>query len=82
MSYQTGTIKSFDQGTGVGYLTCNQDKRSVPFNSRQIDGLTSLAVGEPVSYQLIQERKEAHAEHIQRIGGNLESYQNLGGLYS
>jgi cold shock CspA family protein len=83
MSHQTGTITSFDQDTGVGYLTCNQGKRrSVYFNACQVDELTQLVAGEPVSYELIQERKQAHAEHIQRLLSNLEAYQHLGGLYS
>lgn len=83
MSHRTGTIESFDQSTGLGYLSCNEDTElSVLFNARQVDGLKSLAVGEPVTYELLLERRQTHAEHIQRTIGNLEAYQDLGGLYS
>lgn len=83
MSHQTGTVKSLNQGTGIGYLSCDAMVNAcVTFDARQVDGLKSLAIGEPVSYELIQERRQAHAEHIQRTIGNLEAYQELGGLYS
>lgn len=83
MSHCTGTIKSFDPGTGSGYLSCNEDIGSpVLFNAHQVDGLKSLVVGEPVSYQLTGDSRQGHAEHVQRTMGNLEAYQNFGGLYS
>ena len=83
VSHQTGIITFFDQSTGIGYLSCHETSDlSVIFDSREVDGLKSLAVGEPVSYELVQERRNAHAEHIKRTIGNLEVYQDLGGLYS
>ena len=83
MSHQTGTIQSFDEARGRGYLSCNGTSDGpILFRIRQIDGLKSLTAGEPVSYELIQGSKQVHAEHIQRTAGDLEAYRDFGGLYS
>ena len=83
MSHQIGIIRAFNQSTGLGYLSGNLNHEAlVRFDSHQTDGGKTLAVGEPVSYELIQQPKQAHAEHIQRTAGILGGYQGLGGLYS
>lgn len=83
MSQQSGTIRSFDNSFTHGSLSHDQNSgASVQFGADQVQGLKSLSVGERVSFDVVEEDKQGHAENIQRVGGNLESYQDLGGLYS
>ena len=83
MSQQSGTVKSFEDDFTRGHLS--QDGNSglfVHFSSDQVEGLRSLSVGERVSFDVVQDEYQGHAENIQRIGGDLEAYQDQGGLYS
>jgi len=58
----------------------------VQFESNQVEGLRSLSVGERVSFDVVEDAAEGdqqgHAKNIQRIAGDLEAYQDQGGLYS
>ena len=54
------------------------------FESNQVEGLRSLSVGERVSFEVVEDAAEGdqqgHAKNIQRIAGDLEAYQDQGGL--
>ena len=83
MPQQSGTVRSFNDTFTSGRLAHDQNSgASVQFGSDQVEGLRSLSVGERVSFDIVQQNQQGHAENIQRIGGDLEAYQDLGGLYS
>ena len=83
MHRHKGTISSLDQSSGDGLLSENNTiAGSMCFKAMHVDGQKSLCVGEPVSYDIVGKDTQEHAEHIRRSIGDLEVYQNFGGLYS
>ncbi len=83
MRHQSGVVTALNQGSGEGFLSQGGTIEGVvSFKQMHVDGLRSLCVGEPVLYDVVGENRYKHAEHIRRSAGELEIYQNLGGLYS
>lgn len=83
MSQHFGTVMSFDATFSHGHLS--QDENSgVPmqFDASHVEGLRSPGVGERVTFDIVNNDQQGHAENIQRVGGDLEAYQDFGGLYS
>lgn len=58
-----------------------RDRERVAFGTSDVQGYRCLAAGETVSFDLIR-GDEIHAGTLRRSMENLESYVNLGGLYS
>jgi len=84
---QSGTVTSLNATFTDGYLSHDQDSGAlVQFESNQVEGLRSLTVGERVSFDVVEDAakpdQQGHAENIQRVAGDLEAYQDQGGLYS
>ena len=83
MHHQSGTVRSLNHNSGEGFLSQNHTAvGSIFFRQIHIDGHKSLCVGEPVLYDVVGEDQQEHAEHVRRSIGELEVYQDLGGLYS
>jgi cold shock CspA family protein len=87
VSQQSGTVRSLNATFTEGYLSDDQNSGAfVQFESNQVEGLRSLSVGERVSFDVVEDATEpdqqGHAENIQREAGDLEAYQDQGGLYS
>lgn len=86
-SQQSGTVRSLNATFTDGYLSHDQNSgASVQFESNQVEGMRSLSVGERVSFDIVEDAakdgRQGHAENIQREAGDLEAYQDRGGLYS
>ena len=87
VSQQSGTVRSLNATFTEGYLSHDQSSGAfVQFESNQVEGLRSLSVGERVSFDVVEDAPErdeqGHAKNIQRVAGDLEAYQDQGGLYS
>ena len=86
-SQQSGTVRSLNATFTDGYLSHDQDSgASVLFESNQVEGLRSLSVGERVLFDIVEDAaapdQQGHAENIHREAGDLEAYQDQGGLYA
>ena len=84
---QSGTVTSLNATFTDGYLSHDQENGAfVQFESNQVEGLKSLSVGEKVSFDVVEDAtkgdQQGHAENIHRVAGDLEAYQDQGGLYS
>ena len=84
---QSGSVRSLNATFTDGYLSHDQNSGIfVQFESNQVEGLRSLSVSERVSFDVVEDAAEGdqqgHAKNIQRIAGDLEAYQDQGGLYS
>ena len=83
MSQQIGIVQSFNDKGGFGFLSSVAiDPKSLPFKAIDVKGYGSLVTGEPVSFDLVRGGNGVHAQGIKRSMENLESYPDMGGLYS
>lgn len=87
MSQESGTVASFNNTFTHGRLSHDQNAgASIDFASDQVAQLASLSVGERVTFEIVQdvthEDQQGQVVNVQRIGGDLEAYQDQGGLYS
>ena len=87
MSQESGTVASFNNTFTSGCLSHDQNTGAfIDFDSDQVAGLKHLSVGERVSFEITQDVTREHQRvrgvNVQRIAGDLEAYQDQGGLYS
>jgi cold shock CspA family protein len=74
-SDQIKELKSLGVGERVSFDVVQEEKLEGAQEEK-------LELVQQQKLHLVQEEKQAHAENIQRVAGDLEAYQDQGGLYS
>jgi cold shock CspA family protein len=83
MSQHAGVVTWISKPEGYGLVRRSGSYQDVvPFSLVGVEDHESLSKGEPVLFDLVQRGMNVCAENVTRTMGNLEAYQNFGGLYS